>query len=111
MTLVDEPPIRADPRFLLANERTLLAWVRTALALLAAGGGIYEFSDVSGRKALAIAVALVGIFSTGAGGLRYVATARAIRNGEQMTDDRSPAVLAVAVCLLGIGLLIALLVS
>lgn len=29
----DEP----DPRFSLANERTFLAWIRTALALLAAG--------------------------------------------------------------------------
>lgn len=29
----DEP----DPRFSLANERTFLAWVRTSLALLAAG--------------------------------------------------------------------------
>lgn len=29
----DEP----DPRFTLANERTFLAWIRTALALIAAG--------------------------------------------------------------------------
>ena len=108
---MDEPPQRNDPRFLLANERTLLAWIRTALALLAAGGGIYEFTDVSGRKALAIAVALVGIFSTAAGGLRYLATARAIRRGDQMTDDRSPVVLALAVCALGVGLVIALIVS
>jgi len=32
----DEP----DPRFLLAGERTFLAWVRTSLALLAAGLGV-----------------------------------------------------------------------
>lgn len=32
----DEP----DPRFLLAGERTFLAWVRTGLALLAAGLGV-----------------------------------------------------------------------
>jgi putative membrane protein len=32
----DEP----DPRFLLAAERTFLAWVRTGLALLAAGLGV-----------------------------------------------------------------------
>ena len=108
---MEEPPLRTDPRFLLANERTLLAWVRTALALLAAGGGIYEFTDVSGRKALAITVALVGIGSTAAGGLRYVATARAIRRGEPTADDRSPVVLAAAVCILGIGLIIALIAS
>ncbi|GAA3829752.1 YidH family protein [Nocardioides panacisoli] len=29
-----------DPRFSLANERTFLAWIRTALALLAASAGL-----------------------------------------------------------------------
>lgn len=29
-----------DPRFTLANERTHLAWLRTSLALIAAGVGI-----------------------------------------------------------------------
>lgn len=108
---MDEPPIRVDPRFLLANERTLLAWVRTALALLAAGGAVYEFTDVSGRKPLAVALAVVGIGATVAGGLRYLATARAIRLGEQLADDRSPAALAVAVCVLGVALIVALIAS
>src|ERR1700689_820868 len=31
-----------DPRFTLANERTFLAWSRTALALIAAGLGIVQ---------------------------------------------------------------------
>ncbi len=38
----DEP----DPRFTLANERTLLAWLRTALALVAAGVAIVALSDL-----------------------------------------------------------------
>lgn len=33
-----------DYRFTLANERTFLAWIRTALALLAGGGGIASVS-------------------------------------------------------------------
>lgn len=37
----DEP----DPRFSLANERTFLAWVRTALALLAVGVAIEAFGS------------------------------------------------------------------
>jgi len=32
-----------DPRFTLANERTFLAWVRTALALVAGGIGLEAF--------------------------------------------------------------------
>jgi putative membrane protein len=36
----DEP----DPRFTLANERTFLAWVRTALAMLAGGVALHALS-------------------------------------------------------------------
>ena len=111
MRHVDEPPLQTDPRFLLANERTLLAWVRTALALVAAGGAVYEFTDVSGRKPLAVALAVVGVATAATGGWRYVATARAMRAGRQMIEDRSPAALAGAVCVLGVALIIALLVS
>jgi putative membrane protein len=38
----DEP----DPRFTLANERTLLAWLRTALALVVAGVAIVALSEL-----------------------------------------------------------------
>jgi putative membrane protein len=37
----DEP----DPRFTLANERTLLAWMRTSLGFVAAGLAIYAFGE------------------------------------------------------------------
>jgi putative membrane protein len=33
-----------DPRFTLANERTFLAWIRTALALIASGVALEAFS-------------------------------------------------------------------
>ena len=100
-----------DTRFLLANERTLLAWIRTALALLAAAGGVYEFTDVSGRRPLAIALAAIGIAAAGAGAARYAKTARAIRSGEDLPTARGPELFAVAVAVLGIILVIALLVS
>src|SRR3954471_18017419 len=109
--LVAEPSRPVDVRFLLANERTLLAWVRTALALLAAGGGVYEFTDVSGRRAFATALAVMGIAAATAGAARYTSTARAIRAGSDLQPTHGPELLALAVTALGVGLLIALAVG
>src|SRR4051812_27423540 len=108
--LVAEPSRPIDVRFLLANERTLLAWVRTALALLAAAGGVFEFTDVSGRRGLAICLAVAGVAAAGAGGWRYAVTARHIRAGEPVTNSTGPELLAGAVAVLGVALVIALLV-
>ena len=108
---VDEAPRGVDTRFLLANERTLLAWVRTALALLAAGGGVYEFTEISGRRGLAIGLAAMGIAAAVAGVTRHAATERAIRAGAELGPSRGPGLLAAAVAVLGVGLVVALLVG
>ena len=47
-----------DPRFTFANERTFLAWNRTALALIVAGLGAAEFLDFDGAQLL-IALPLI----------------------------------------------------
>ncbi|WP_420814622.1 YidH family protein, partial [Kineococcus vitellinus] len=47
-----------DPRFSLANERTFLAWVRTSLALLAAGVAL-EGLDLALQPQLRLAASLV----------------------------------------------------
>jgi len=54
-----------DPRFTLANERTFLAWNRTALALVAAGLAIVQllppFAGVPwGRHLIAVPLIVVG---------------------------------------------------
>ena len=110
-SLVSPEPGRldVDARFLLANERTLLAWVRTALTLLAVGGGLAQFGDeVAGGRALALALTVVGIASAAMGGVRYARTDRALRRGELPRVGRSPYLVAVAVALVGIGLLLGL---
>ena len=49
-----------DPRFTLANERTLLAWNRTGLALIAAGVAVAQFLKVDvGAAPLILAVPLI----------------------------------------------------
>jgi putative membrane protein len=107
---VTEPP-HVDTRFLLANERTLLAWIRTALALLAAGGGVYEFTDISGRRGLAISLGFIGIAAAAAGAARYVATERAIRTGTGIRPGHAPYLLALAVMAMGLALVISLLAN
>ena len=53
-----------DPRFSMANERTALAWVRTALAMVAGGIGLISVARYTGEqslsRALAAALSVVG---------------------------------------------------
>ncbi len=39
-----------DPRFSLANERTLLSWIRTSTGFAAGGGGLLLVRDLVGRE-------------------------------------------------------------
>jgi len=76
-----------DPRFTLANERTFLAWIRTALALLAGGIGVEAFLDDlpgSPRRALAaLLIVLGGVLALGAY-RRWRAAEHAMRLGEPL---------------------------
>lgn len=58
-----------DYRFTLANERTFLAWVRTALGLLAGGVAVSQFytSTMLWHKVIgAVCVVLAGVIAIGA---------------------------------------------
>jgi putative membrane protein len=46
-----------DPRFSMANERTALAWVRTALAFVAGGVGLTSVAKIAGLSRLLDVVA------------------------------------------------------
>jgi putative membrane protein len=69
-----------DVRFLLANERTLLAWVRTGLTLQAAGFALAHFGDRSFSATSAGIVAIIcgGILAV-IGYNRFKVADRAIR--------------------------------
>jgi putative membrane protein len=73
-----------DPRFTLANERTFLAWIRTALALLAGGIAIEAFtSDLflePVRKSLAVLLLLLGMLLSGGAAVRWIRVERSMRN-------------------------------
>lgn len=98
-----------DTRFLLANERTLLAWIRTGLALMAGGGGVFALSPrIAGRTYLAVVLVALGVAASVAGAFRFHATDRAIRTGATSPEPRAPYLLAASVAAIGIVLAIAI---
>src|SRR5689334_17202973 len=68
-----------DVRFLLANDRTLLAWIRTSLAIEA--GGLVLIQVHSEHKWLGSIVVALGAMVALMGYTRYRAADRAIRAG------------------------------
>jgi putative membrane protein len=92
------PPIGKEPdyRFTLANERTFLAYVRTALGLDAAGLAVDQFVDGSPemRLALSAAVIVLGGLVAGLGFQRWRQTERAMRLDAPLPPVRLPVVLA-----------------
>lgn len=83
---------RADPRFTLANERTFLAWVRTALALLA-GGVALRTLDLPGapwaRTALAVALVVLGGLSISVAWWRWRQVDAALTTGADLPRFRA----------------------
>lgn len=81
-----------DTRFLLANERTLLAWIRTALAVLAGGIALIQLAgdDKTMQNVLGVAVVLLGAFMASVGYLRFQAADKAIRRGKLPTMGHEP---------------------
>ena len=97
-----------DARFLLANERTLLAWLRTTLALLAGGVGVYQFgTDVPASTLWAELLLATGGASGVIGIVRYISSDRAIRRGELPPGVHMPLVVAGAVVALAAALIVA----
>ena len=71
-----------DPRYTLANERTFLAWVRTALAMLAGGVALHAL-DLPGvgwvHTSLAVALIVLGGLVTVFAMVRWARVERAMR--------------------------------
>lgn len=89
-----------DPRFALANERTFLAYVRTALAVLAGGVAVIGYAP-RGRVVLAAGVGLLGCgFAVLLGGyLRWRHIDEAISSGAPIRASKLPVVLTAALTL------------
>jgi putative membrane protein len=103
-----------DYRFTLANERTFLAWIRTALALIAGGVALDQLVPALGVPGVWQALGL--LLSTGGGLLAVMAVRRrqrvqaAMRRDADLPTTRLPALLAVTLLAVTVLLLVVRLV-
>lgn len=95
-----------DPRFSLANERTFLAWIRTALALLAGAAALHVFElDISAGAARVVSgvLALTGLLCALNAWWGWLRSERALRTGRPMPSNAGGAVLTVVVVLAAVA--------
>lgn len=107
------PEHEPDYRFTLANERTFLAWQRTALGLLAAAVALVQLLPQSSTHRtwhiLAGLLTVLAIMAAGMGLSRWKQVDRAIRRHLPLPRNPTPTYLGLGLALLGIialGLLI-----
>lgn len=87
-----------DVRFLLANERTLLAWVRTALAVIAIGLALTQLSNNSTNQTIiGVLIILLGAVMTTIGYVRFKDADTAIRSGQLPVGDKGPRLQVISV--------------
>jgi putative membrane protein len=100
-----------DYRFTLANERTFLAWIRTALALAAGGLGAISLLDQSGSDALGVGL-LAMAFATAANAYRrWAANERSMRLGLPLPTSRLPALMAIGTAAVAVAAAVLLVVD
>ena len=105
--------IDVDPRVTFANERTFLAWIRTALALIAGGvavGAAFSAHNQSVHAAVALAPIVLGAMIAAVGYRRWSHADAALRAGSPLPTDRTLLVLALTIGAVAVGAAIATLI-
>jgi putative membrane protein len=118
-TLPEPTNAESDPRIYFAAERTLLAWIRTGLALMGFGFAIARFGlylrqpqFVSGSVPTAsrigspftgVALMTIGIVSIILSTAHYTMTIRKLREGSWMPGQVSKPAIALSVVLIVVG--------
>jgi putative membrane protein len=96
-----------DPRYTFANERTFLAWSRTALALVVAGLGVVQllppFPGVPwGRHVLGVPLIVFGAVVAVTAYLEWVRNQRAMRLRQPLPQSVMPKLLAVVIAAMAV---------
>jgi putative membrane protein len=104
-----------DYRFSLANERTFLAWIRTAMALLAAAVAVVQlvpsFRIPGGRTVLGVLLAVAGIAVALSAYLRWRTMERAMRTSAPVRYSIALPLLTAGMGLLGLLVLLLVVVG
>jgi len=105
-----------DPRFTFANERTFLAWSRTALALVVAGLGVVQllppFPGVPwGRHILGVPLIVFGAVVAVVAYGEWVRCQRAMRLGRPLPRSVMPRLLATVITVIAAIAAVVVLVS
>lgn len=110
------PPLQSvgtdpDYRFSLANERTFLAHLRTALALLASGVALAQLAPDVGdprlRAATSALLVVLGLALAATSAHRWRRTEEALRRAEPLPTSRVPLLLGNGVALAAVLVLVA----
>jgi putative membrane protein len=97
-----------DARFLLANERTFLAWNRTGLALIISGIGVTQVLDeFRHRNLIGLPLLVLGGLIGPLGLQKWKANDAALRAEAPLPPSPLPPILAFMIAGVGIGALIA----
>jgi putative membrane protein len=116
-----DPTTRAREH--LANERTLLAWVRTAVTLMALGFGVARFGiflrqlggsaggDHHPSAAIGIALVVAGLVSGGAAAIRFFRVRDQIDRGAFVPEWWAEALLMAMILAIGVALVVYLAVT
>jgi len=98
--------VEPDARFTYANERTFLAWNRTALALIATGVAATQllprFDFDFGRRALGLPLIALGGFVAVTSYREWRSRQGAMRRGEPLPHSRVPTILAGGISVLAV---------
>ena len=99
-----------DARFSFANERTFLAWNRTALAMVTAGLAIAQllppFDFAGGRRMIAVPLIVMGTLVAIASFFQWQRNERAMRAGLPLPRSVLPMLVAAVVALSAIVALV-----
>ena len=100
-----------DPRFTLANERTFLAWNRTALALIGGGlaaGQLLDFDSRGLRLLVALPPIALGLMLALDSYRRWEANERALRLGEALPGGGPPRLLSAGIAAVAVVFVVVL---